>query len=91
MPNLLFAIKISPRHIHSSFRRQVLPGRLKSHAVQTSSVTIDGGWKSREKEKERENILNSNFRLTEIDLLTRLGFINLSQIFEKSTYLKSVR
>lgn len=48
MPNhiyLFFAMNISPRQTHSSFRRQVLPGRLKSHAVQTSSVTIDGGCK----------------------------------------------
>lgn len=42
--DLFFAINISPRHTHSSFRRQVLPGRLKSHAVQISSVTTDGGW-----------------------------------------------
>ena len=37
-------MNVSPRQTHSSFRRQVFPGRLKSHAVQTSSVTIDGGW-----------------------------------------------
>jgi hypothetical protein len=41
--NLFFAINISPRQTHSSFRRQVLSGRLKSQAVQISSVTIDGG------------------------------------------------
>ena len=41
--NLFFAVNISPRQTHSSFRRQVLPGRLKSQAVQISSVTIDGG------------------------------------------------
>lgn len=41
--HLFFAMNVSPRQTHSSFRRQVLPGRLKSHAVQTSSVTIDGG------------------------------------------------
>lgn len=40
---LLFAVYVSPRQTHSRFLRQVLPGRLKSHAVQTSSVTIDGG------------------------------------------------
>lgn len=42
---LLFAMYVSPRQTHSRFRRQVFPGRLKSHAVHTSSETIDGGWK----------------------------------------------
>lgn len=41
--NLFFAVNVSPRQTHSSLRRQVFPGRLKSHAVQISSVTIDGG------------------------------------------------
>lgn len=49
--NLLLAMKISPRQTHSSFRRQVFPGRLKSHAVQTSSETIDGGCKKKKKKK----------------------------------------
>lgn len=41
--HLFFAVNVSPRQTHSSLRRQVFPGRLKSHAVQISSVTIDGG------------------------------------------------
>ena len=36
-------MKTSPRQTHSSFRRQFFPGRLKSQAVQTSSVTTEGG------------------------------------------------
>jgi len=41
--NLLFPLNVTPRQTHSSFLRQVFSGPLKSHAVQTSSVTIDGG------------------------------------------------
>lgn len=41
--NLLLAMNTSPCQTQSSFRRQGFPGRLKSQAVQTSSVTTDGG------------------------------------------------
>lgn len=41
-------MNVTPRQTHSSFLRQVFPGRLKSHAVQISSVTIDGGWQLEE-------------------------------------------
>lgn len=34
------AAKVSPRHTHSMVRRHVLPGRLNSHAAQSSSVTM---------------------------------------------------
>lgn len=37
------AMNSSPLHTHSSFLRQFFPGRLKSQAAHTSSVTIDGG------------------------------------------------
>ena len=37
------AAYVSPRHTHSIGLRQVFPGRLKSHAAQSSSVTIAEG------------------------------------------------
>jgi len=37
------AAYVSPRHTHSIGRRHVFPGRLKSHAAQSSSVTIAEG------------------------------------------------
>jgi len=61
--HLFFAMNVSPRQTHSSLRRQVFPGRLKSHAVQTSSVTIDGGCKYEWEEWEVRIIRISKFRM----------------------------